>query len=415
MSFEEHRKRLYRSIPDNSLIISYAGVPLHTNEDDYYNFEVNSQFFYLTGLERENMAFAAAKTGGSVTEMLFIEEADALMERWTGKMPAKEEASAVSGVKDVRYTSEFDSSLGRIMGRCLIENVYFDLYRCGLNDLPDYNALKADEFAGKYPGVKLCDLHRACVPLREIKDEDEIACIRKAVDITRQGLEHVMKVLKPGMMEYQAQAEFEYMCRYLGTKKFSFNTISGSGLNGCMMHYVTNHCEIKDGSLLLMDLGAKYGNYCSDITRTYPANGRYTPRQKEIYNLVLKANKAVAEAARPGVTLRELNDLTRKILGEGLVELGLISSWQQVGKYYMHGVSHAIGIDCHDADFAGDILKPGWVISDEPGLYIDEEEIGIRIEDDLLITENGCEVLSRDIIRETDEIEAFMQKMKSGN
>ncbi len=415
MSFEEHRKRLYKSIPDNSLIISYAGIPLHTNEDDYYNFEVNSQFFYLTGLERENMALAAVKTDGKVSETLFIEEADPAQERWTGKMPLKEDAFSVSGVKDIRYTTEMDSALSRIMGRCMIEHVYFDLYRCQTGDLPDYNVLKAEEFTRKYPGVHLCDLHKACVPLREVKDADEIERIRKAVDITRQGLEHVMKVLKPGMMEYQAQAEFEYMCRYLGARKFSFNTISGSGLNGCMMHYVTNHCQISDGSLLLMDLGAKYGNYCSDITRTYPANGTYTPRQKEIYNLVLKANKAVAEYAKPGITLKDLNDLTRKILGEGLVEMGLISSWQQVGKYYMHGVSHAIGIDCHDADFAGDVLKPGWIISDEPGLYIDEEEIGIRIEDDLLITENGCEVLSRDIIKEPDEIEAFMHKMKSGS
>ena len=177
-----------------------------------------------------------------------------------------------------------------------------------------------------------------------------------------------------------------------------------------MMHYGTNDHEAEDGKLILLDLGAKYGNYCSDITRTYPINGRFTDRQRAYYDLVLKANRAVAEAARPGITLKDLNDLTKQILGEGLMAMGKISSVDEVGKYYMHSVSHAIGIDCHDCNFTGDPLKPGWVISDEPGLYIDEEEIGIRIEDDLLITENGCEVLSKDIIRDPDEIEAFMKE-----
>ncbi len=408
MSFQEHRKRLYETLPEGSLVLCYAGVPVHTNEDDYYNFEVNSQFFYLTGLERENMAFLAVKAGGQVQETLFIEQADPLHERWTGKMPTKEEASAVSGVENVRYTEDFSAAVGRFMGRYDIGCAYFDVYRCGMKDPEDYNAVMAREFARLYPAVALRDLHKACVPLRERKDEEEIASVRQAVDITRQGLMHVMKTLKPGMKEYQAQADFEYTCKCLGATRFAFNTISASGKNGCMMHYNTNREEIKPGSLLLMDLGAKYGNYCSDITRTYPADGTYTPRQKEIYNLVLRANLAVAAAARPGITLKDLNDIAKNVLGEGLVKLGLIQDTQDVGKYYMHSVSHSIGIDCHDAAFVGDVLQPGWIISDEPGLYIDEEEIGIRIEDDLLITENGCEVLSQAIIKDPEEIERFM-------
>ena len=409
MSVQEHRKRLYETLPEGSMVLSYAGVPVHTNEDDYYNFEVNSQFFYLTGLERENMAFLAVKAGGAVQETLFIEAADPLHERWTGKMPTKEEAAQISGVQNVRYTEEISAAVGRFMGRYDIGYVYFDLYRCGMKDPDDYNAAMAREFMRLYPAVTLRDLHKACVPLRECKDGDEIALVRQAVGITRQGLERVMKGLKPGMREYQAQADFEYACKRLGAVRFAFNTISASGKNGCMMHYNTNREVIQPGSLLLMDLGAKYGNYCSDITRTFPASGEYSPRQREIYNLVLKANRAVAEAARPGITLKDLNDLAKAVLGEGLVALGLIADAGEVGKYYMHSVSHSIGIDCHDAAFVGDVLQPGWIISDEPGLYIDEEEIGIRIEDDLLITENGCEVLSRDILKDPDEIERFMR------
>ncbi len=408
MSFTQHRERLYETLAENTLVIAYAGIPIHTNEDDYYDFAVNSQYFYLTGLERENTAFLAYKSAEKTREFLFIEEPDPKSERWTGKMPTVEEVRMISGIEDVRYTDDLEDTIGSVMGRLRVEQAYFDMYRCQMNDLPDYNLVMAQRFSHVYPHVILKDLHTACVPLREQKDAQEVESIRKALDITRQGLEFVMKNLKPGMMEYQVQADFEYACRRLGAKRQAFPTIAGSGINGCMMHYETNHCEVRDGSLILLDLGAKYENYCSDITRTYPANGKFSPRQRQIYELVLKANEAVAAAAKPGLTTKDLNDIASRVLGEGLVALGLIQDVSEVNKYYMHSVSHPIGIDVHDISLKGDVLAPGWVISNEPGLYIDEEEIGIRIEDDLLITENGCEILSKDIIKDPDEIEAFM-------
>ena len=410
MSFAEHREKLYQSIAENTLVIVYAGIPIHTNEDGYYDFVVNSQYFYLTGLERENTAFLAYKTAEKTREILFIEEPDPLSERWTGKMPTVEEVRTISGIEDVRYTDNLEGAISSFMGRFRVEQVYFDLYRCQMNDLPDYNPVMAERFRQAYPHVILKDLHTACVPLREQKDAQEVESIRKSLDITRQGLEYVMKNLKPGMMEYQVQADFEYTCRRLGAKRQAFPTIAGSGINGCMMHYETNHCEVQDGSLILLDLGAKVENYCSDITRTYPANGKFSPRQREIYELVLKANEAVVAAAKPGITTKDLNDVACQVLGEGLIAMGMIQDISEVKKYYMHSVSHPIGIDVHDISLAGDVLAPGWVISNEPGVYIDEEAIGIRIEDDLLITEDGCEVLSKNIIKDPDEIEAFMVK-----
>ena len=323
MSVQEHRARLYETLPENSMVICHAGVPLHTNEDHYAAFEVNSQFFYLTGLERESMSLLAVKTGGITRETLFIEPVDPLQERWTGKMPTAAEASAVSGIREVRMTGELSAAVSRYMGRFRIDHVFFDTYRCHENDLPDWNLLQALEFRKKYPAVPLHDLRAACVPLREVKDAEEIAATRQAVEITRQGLERVMKTLKPGMREYQAQADFEHACHSLGAEKMAFFTISASGKNGCMMHYETNRDEIQDCALLLMDLGAKYGNYCSDITRTFPANGKYTPRQRQIYDLVLKANRAVAEYARPGLTLKDLDDRCKEVLAEGLLQLGL--------------------------------------------------------------------------------------------
>ena len=212
-------------------------------------------------------------------------------------------------------------------------------------------------------------------------------------------------------MEYQAQAEFEYAIRYHGAEGTAFATIAGSGINGCMLHYETNHCEMKEGSLLLLDLGAKAKGYCADITRTYPVSGVYSPRQKAIYDVVLAANQAVAAAAKPGLTLRQLNEICKAKLAEGLIALGKIESADEIGTYYMHGVSHHLGLDTHDAIAHEETpLAPGMVITNEPGLYIDEEEIGIRIEDDLLITEDGCEVLSSAIPRTTQEIEALIKR-----
>ena len=244
------------------------------------------------------------------------------------------------------------------------------------------------------------------------KDSDEVAKISQAIEVTRQGLEAVMSTLTPGMKEYQAQANYEHVLYYQGTEGPSFPTIAGSGKNGCMLHYETNRDTCADGSLLLLDLGCRVDGYCSDITRTYPVNGKFTDRQRAVYEVVLRANKEVAAQAKPGMTTRELNEVCKKVLAQGCMELGLITDEQGLDQYYMHGVSHHLGIDVHDVTADGVKLMPGSVISDEPGLYIDEWEIGIRIEDDLLITEDGCKVLSASIIKEPEEIEAFMAAHK---
>jgi Xaa-Pro aminopeptidase len=247
--------------------------------------------------------------------------------------------------------------------------------------------------------------------MRMVKDETEIAAIRKAIELTDAGLRRVLETLAPGQMEYEAQAEFEYAIKKGCAEGTAFDTIAGSGLNGCMLHYETNHCRIEENTLLLLDLGAKKDGYCADITRTYPVSGVYTERQKQIYDIVLAANLEVSRQARPGLTLRQLNEICKQKLSEGMMAIGKIESAEQIGTYYMHGVSHHLGLDTHDAHAHDETpLAPGMVITNEPGLYIDEERIGIRIEDDLLITEDGCEVLSSQIPRETKDIEALMAR-----
>ena len=410
MNYEARRKQILEQMEEESLLILYSGAPVHSSADAYYPFEANRHFFYLTGLRRENMVLLMRKSGEKSRVCLYIEKSDPAAERWTGKMVTVEEAKEISQIQDIRFVDRLDAEINYLLNSANVSCCYFDCFRNQGTDLPDYNLFKAQQFASNYPGVQVRNLWAMVSQLRMQKDEDEVALIQQAVDVTRQALQHVMKNLKPGMKEYQAQADFEYMVHYLGAEGPSFQTIAGSGKNGCMLHYETNRDTCQDGSLLLLDLGTRWQGYCSDITRTYPVNGKFTDRQRQVYEIVLRANKEVAAQAKPGMTTRELNDICKKVLSTGCIELGLIEKEEEIGKYYMHGVSHHLGIDVHDVTVDGVKLAPGSVITDEPGLYIDEWEIGIRIEDDLLITEDGCKVLSSGIIKEPEEIEAFMAK-----
>lgn len=410
MNFEERRKKIFDTMDKQSALLLFSGIENHVSVDEYAPFEANRNFFYLTGLRRDHMILMMRKTLNGNKTVLFIEEADPTQERWYGRKVTVDEAREISGIEDIQFIDTFEAFVDSMMTREDIDSLYFDCYRHQMEDLPDYNAVKAKEFAEKYQGHAIKNIFPVIAEMRMQKDEDEVALVRDAVAITDKALQHVMKTLEPGMAEYQAQANFEYTIRYNGAEGTSFPTIAGSGVNGTMLHYETNLDICEDGTLLLLDLGAKYRGYCADITRTYPVNGTYSERQRQVYDIVLAANREVARVAKPGMTLRELNDIAKKVLAEGCMKLGLIEKEDEIGTYYMHGVSHHLGIDVHDVTAAcNDRLRPGAVITDEPGLYIDEWEIGIRIEDDLLITENGCECLSEAIIRDPDEIEAFMK------
>ena len=410
MNFEERRKKIFDTMDKQSALLLFSGIENHVSADEYAPFEANRNFFYLTGLRRDHMILMMRKTLNGNKTVLFIEEADPTQERWYGRKVTVDEAREISGIEDIQFIDTFEAFVDSMMTREDIDSLYFDCYRHQMEDLPDYNVVKAKEFAEKYQGHAIKNIFPVIAEMRMQKDEDEVALVRDAVAITDKALQHVMKTLEPGMAEYQAQGNFEYTIRYNGAEGTSFPTIAGSGVNGTMLHYETNLDICEDGTLLLLDLGAKYRGYCADITRTYPVNGTYSERQRQVYDIVLAANREVARVAKPGMTLRELNEIAKKVLAEGCMKLGLIEKEDEIGTYYMHGVSHHLGIDVHDVTAAcNDRLRPGAIITDEPGLYIDEWEIGIRIEDDLLITENGCECLSEAIIRDPDEIEAFMK------
>lgn len=415
MDYNKRRQTVFDRMADHSIAVLYSGIEHHVSADEYdlFTAHANRNFFYLTGLRRDKMALVLDKAAAEPKTTLFIEEADPSMERWYGRKVTVDEAKELSGIDNVRFIDELDGALDMIMTREDVYTAYFDTYRHQKEDLPDYNVVKANEFKAAYPGVSIRNLFPFVAEQRMQKDEDEIAITKEAIKLTDTALKNVLANLKPGMFEYEAQADFEYSIRRNGAEWTAFPTIAGSGMNGTMLHYDTNQDMMEDGSLLLMDLGARVLGYNSDITRTYPVNGKYTERQRQVYDIVLEANRTVLKEAKPGMTTVDLNNICKKVLAAGCIRLGLIEKEEEISRYYMHGVSHHLGIDVHDVTVdSNKKLRPGAIISDEPGLYIDEWEIGIRIEDDLLITEDGAVCLSEEIMREADEIEAYMASQK---
>lgn len=306
------RQRALESMEAGSLMVIYSGESVACSMDEGYPFEANHHFFYLTGLRRENMALVLSRSAAQDKTVLFIEEPVPSMERWTGRRVTIEEAKAISGIDDVRYIDSVNAFISRCVARETVNAAYFDCYRDAMGDADSYNMKKAKAFAGEYPTIALKNAHTMLAAMRMVKDDAEVAKLREAIALTDTGLRRVLATLAPGQMEYQAQAEFEYAIRMNGAEGVAFPTIAGSGLNGCMLHYGTNHCRMEENTLLLMDLGAKKDGYCADITRTYPVSGKYTERQKQIYDVVLAANQAVAAAARPGVSTKELNMLCKR-------------------------------------------------------------------------------------------------------
>lgn len=415
MDYSKRRQTVLDRMADHSIAVLYSGIEHHVSADEYdlFTAHANRNFFYLTGLRRDKMALVLDKAAAEPKTTLFIEEADPSMERWYGRKVTVDEAKELSGIDNVRFIDELDGALDMIMTREDVYTAYFDTYRHQKEDLPDYNVVKANEFKTAYPGVSIRNLFPFVAEQRMQKDEDEIALTKEAIKLTDTALKNVLANLKPGMFEYEAQADFEYSIRRNGAEWTAFPTIAGSGMNGTMLHYDTNQDMMEDGSLLLMDLGARVRGYNSDITRTYPVNGKYTERQRQVYDIVLEANRTVLKEAKPGMTTVDLNNICKKVLAAGCIRLGLIEKEEEISRYYMHGVSHHLGIDVHDVTVdSNKKLRPGAIISDEPGLYIDEWEIGIRIEDDLLITEDGAVCLSEEIMRDADEIEVYMASQK---
>ena len=411
----DNRKKYLDLINENSVTILFSGRSIQRTADQDYPFSVNRNFYYLTGINQANVILVLVKGINGVKEYLFIAENDLMWAKWVGMKLTKEEASDISGIETIMYLNSFDNVIFSLFNSSRksydeLKYLYLDLERRSNADYTTLALEYANKFSLKYPEVEIQNAYQKIVRLRMNKSPEEIEKIQESIDVTKGALENVLKNIKPGLYEYQVETFYDSFIKFNGQKVTSFDTICATGKNATILHYVNNNTMIKDNDLVLFDLGCCTDYYISDISRTYPANGKFTPRQKEIYEIVLNCNKKCIEYLKPGLTWEDYNKYANSLLIEGLKKIGLIKTDQELVKYYWHSIGHSTGLDTHDPDIRNVLFEEGMVMTVEPGLYLEDEGIGVRIEDNVLITKDGCINLSKDIIKEVDDIENFMKK-----
>ncbi|MGB3367613.1 MAG: aminopeptidase P N-terminal domain-containing protein [Acidaminobacteraceae bacterium] len=409
--FINNREKLNERITDKDLVVLFSGTAPKSTADSYYNFLADKNFYYFTGLNKENFALCMYRESGVINSVLFIEKANYDMEKWHGRKLKSEAATEVSAIKDVKFIEDLNNYISSRIYNDKTNSVYLDLHKLSWDQEDSISQKFSVELKKRYTFLDIKTIHQVVSDFRTIKTDYEIEMMQKAIDITRDGLKDIMKVLEPGVFEYQLESTFNHSIKMNGADRNSFPTIAASGGDGVILHYVENDKKIEDDVLVLLDLGAQYKEYAADISRTYPSNGKFSSRQKEIYDIVLKAQAATIEIMKPGAKFSLLNETCKKVLAEELTSIGLIKTEYELSKYYYHGVSHFLGLDVHDLGDRDIVLEEGMVLTVEPGLYIAEEQIGIRIEDDILITKDGNRNLSIDIVKTTEGIESFMANL----
>jgi len=362
--YKERRERLEQRIKGNVLVLRAAP------EEELVEYQQERNFYYLTGFDEPNAILLLDAASTPPEDVLFLPERKPLEERWTGaKLGPGPEAETATGFSKVLPVSEFDATLK-----------------------------KASERAKSVYGVK--EVVNDIAHLRQTKSPTEVALLEKAVRITLKAQEAAARTIAPGVMEYEVEAALEYEFRRNGAERPGFPSIVGSGPFSTILHYDKNTRRMESGDVVVVDIGAEWGGYSADVTRTYPVSGKFSPRQREIYQIVLDAQKAAMAKIRPGVTFRDIHQASSSYIRSKGYE-----------KYFIHGTSHHIGLEVHDAGSTERPLEPNMVITVEPGIYIGEEQLGIRIEDDVVVTPSGYRMLST-FPKEIDEIEALVQKRK---
>ncbi len=390
------------------------------NGDQFYPFRQQSDFFYLSGIDQEKsvLILAPDHPEEKFREMLFIIEADAKITRWEGHKINRSEGRTISGIEHVLWLEDFDLRLRQMMQWC--EQVYLnsDENPALSTEVVLANQRFANDLRTAYPAHHILRSASILAGLRMVKSKAEIALMQQAINITGKAFDRVLKFVKPGVGEYQVQAEIEHEFAFNQARNYAYPTIVAAGANSCVLHYSKNNKLCGDGDLLLLDFGAEYNHYAADISRTIPVNGKFSPRQRELYALVLRLQKLAICEMVPGNTLQKLNDRVGKAMEKDLIKIGLLDADAVKAqddekplykKYFMHGTAHHLGLDVHDACDKYRPFEPGMVLTCEPGIYVSGENIGIRIENNILITEQEPIDLSVYIPREMDEIEALMR------
>lgn len=419
--FIKNRVKFIKSLKPNSLAIFNSNDIMPTNADGTMPFRQNNDLFYLSGVDQEEsilLIFPDA-INPKYREVLFLKETNKEIAIWEGEKLNKESATKVSGIETVIWLKDFEKTLKSFIYAA--ENIY-------LNDNEQLRAVttvetRDDRFTkwckNEYPLHQYLRSAPILHQLRAVKEKEEIALMQNASNITAKAVDRILKFIKPGVMEFEIEAEITYEFLKNRSRGHAYSPIVASGFNACVLHYVENNQECKDGDLILMDFGAEYANYASDLTRTVPVNGKFTARQKEVYTAVLTVMKKAHGILQPGITLTEYHKQVGEFMTEQLIQLGLLTTeevknedpdWPAYKKYFMHGTSHYIGLDVHDVGSWEKPIPEGAVFTIEPGIYIREENMGIRLENDFVISKNGNTDLMKDIPLEIEEIEAAMKR-----
>lgn len=418
--FGKNREKLFAKLPENSLAIINSNDEMPRNGDQLFKFRQNSDLFYLTGINQPKtiLLISPDNPNENFREILFTTQPTELFSTWYGHQADKNELTSISGIKNIMWLEDFEITLKDLMINA--ENVFLSSneYIKFIPDFPDRNHRFTLELKEKYPLHSYKRLAPILAGLRLIKEPEEIAAIQKACDITAKAFERVLKQTKPDIYEFQIEAEISYEFTVNAADAHAYYPIIASGENACTLHYIENRGICKNGDLLLMDFGCEIDNYASDCSRTIPVNGKFTERQKACYQSVLTVYKEILTHFVVGNTIDNLNKETNRLIEKELVKLGLFSEAdviaQNIGtplfkKYFMHGVSHFLGLDVHDVGSKQIQFQEGMILTCEPGIYIKEEKMGIRLENDILITKDGPVNLMKNIPMEIEEIEKIMQ------
>ncbi len=417
--FTVNRQRFIARLKPDSIAVFNSNDLLPTNADGTMPFRQNNDLFYLSGIDQEEsiLVLFPDYPDEKFREILFLKETNEHIAVWEGHKYTKEEAYATSGIRTVLWLSQFEQTFNTLMSQA--DRVYLNsnehIRNASTTETRDMRFAKWCRET--YP----IHTYKRSAPvmqhLRAVKSEIEIDLMQKACDITEQGFRRILRFVKPGVMEYEIEAEFIHEFIRNRSRGFGYSPIIASGANACVLHYIENNAECKDGELILFDVGAEYANYNADMTRVIPVNGRFTRRQKEIYNAVLHVQREATKLLRPGNTIPQYHKQVGEIMTEQLLKVGLLDSTDVKNqkadnpayrKYFMHGTSHHLGLDVHDVGNVFRKFEQGMVFTVEPGIYIREEGIGIRLENNVVITDDGVFDLMRNIPIEADEIEELM-------
>jgi Xaa-Pro aminopeptidase len=422
--FISNRSNLSKLMLPNSLAVVNANDILPTNADGTLALHPNSDLFYLTGTEQEQSILLLYPDAHEekMREILFLRETNELLATWEGHKLTKEEARKISGIERIEWLSEFRPLFHRLMCEC--EHVYLNSneHKRAVIEVETREARFVKDTMARYPLHDYQRLARLMHRLRIVKSNVEVDLLRQACAITKAGFLRVCRFVKPGINETEVEAEFAHEFIRRGGD-FAYWPIIAGGKNACVLHYIQNDQPLHRGDLLLLDVAARYANYNADLTRTIPVNGRFTRRQRQVYNAVLRVLRGVSRAATPGKLPKDWQKEAEALMEKELVDLGLLKPSEirrqdpdkpALKKYFMHGVGHPLGLDVHDVGLTTEPIEPGWVLTVEPGIYIPKEGFAVRLENNVLVQEGGNVDLMADIPIEAAAIESVMAGKRRG-